>query len=150
MTPHLGASCNSRATFPFSPRWPFCILISGPSGSALQPLGAPIPLPLDLRPWLSHPPRVPGRPSGPSSVPPPTVKVLGAELHPPPWRLPFCPAHCSSGSPRAQRQGANRPLEGSTRLLSQPATRRRTWRGGSHGLQVWGSDNTGHSHSRPA
>ena len=37
VAPHLWASCHSGATFSFCPHWPFCILLSGPGDSALQP-----------------------------------------------------------------------------------------------------------------
>ena len=63
---------------------------------------SPNSLPLDLRVWPSHPPRVPGRPRGPTPVPFPRAKVLGAELHtplgPPPATAPACELlHITSG-----------------------------------------------------
>ena len=67
VTPHLGASCSSWATFPFCRHWPFCILISGPSDSALQPHRDPFLLPWTLGPSSPH--LVSGRLHGSTSVP---------------------------------------------------------------------------------
>lgn len=73
---------------PFPSLLAFCILISGPDDSGLQPHGDLIPLPLDFRSWLSPP--IPleflGGPHGPSCTLP-RVKVL-AEQHTPPRRPP--------------------------------------------------------------